>query len=654
MKNWKWTIGSAPAAIAPGGVVVLESGYEQLAHRLWEMLNADAGLGRILQEITAASNADLESLPSFVVMIHNGDSEHIAVRGSFDIDLHGAGHTQTISGASLITWSEQRDIRAEGWRIRSTLAAIDPVATEWAASSGVLPVHTLSFGSEGSESSDSDKEGDTAALTADLDSDVADTDVEAHSADPNAPVAILDEPREDVAPATFMALSEGEAPVVDPSEESPAYSVMPDLDHSAADQSYIGQPDVQDTNQGGAQDIVGSTDFAEGTYVEDDPASRIGDTNKEPEVSEFVPSMSDTDGVGGEDLVPAVDEPAAMAPLAEESQAPAGTSYVIEDVEVVEDIAILDDDTPMVEEAAYEAADEAAPERQSAEDIPAEYASIEDDTADEKASEGFIREESPAEHVAAESAHVQASSAEEAATPVAPAVDEAAVAVPVVDPSPAAGVPTNISEEYPAEFTSGKFFIDSVPAEFIPTDTQSSPDDLDDLGDHAGDTVMVPSTTITDPQEEEEVPQILAILCEDGHPNPTHVKQCRVCEKPMSRNLVRVPRPPLGSLIFSTGEIVSLDRDVVVGRRPSAKPQEGRLEPRLVALPSPNREISRNHCEIRVDGWDIRIRDLGSNNGTFLTREGQEPLRVGEAFPVILRNGDTIDLGESITIRLEY
>lgn len=596
MKNWKWTIGSAPAAIAPGGVVVLESGYEQLAHRLWEMLNADAGLGRILQEITAASNADLESLPSFVVMIHNGDSEHIAVRGSFDIDLHGGGHTQTISGASLITWSEQRDIRAEGWRIRSTLAAIDPVATEWAASSAVLPVHTLSFGSEGSESSD--KEGDTAELSADLHHNVTDTDAEPVHANHGTPVAILDDAHEEATPsAVMMPTKEQTVAAVDPMG-SPDTSVVPDRDRSF----------TQGAHQAPEEDIAGRAEDDEGTYAEDDPDSRVGDTNKEPEAAEFVPRMPDTDDLRGENKASSVvadDEVGAATSFTGHTPVLADTPEVVEEVEVVDGIAILDDDTPAGEAGVYE--------------LPA--------------GEGPVSpERAPAEE-----------STEE----------DVAVHAPPTEVSPGAGVPTNVSEDYPAEFTSGKFFIDSVPTEFNPSDTQSAPDDLGDFGDHAGDTVMVSSATVTDPQDD-EIPQILAILCEDGHPNPTHVKQCRVCEKPMSRNLVRVPRPPLGSLIFSTGEIVSLDRDVVVGRRPSATAQEGRLEPRLVALPSPNREISRNHCEIRVDGWDIRIRDLGSNNGTFLTREGQEPLRVGEAFPVILRNGDTIDLGESITIRLEY
>ncbi|WP_175954827.1 FHA domain-containing protein [Schaalia sp. Marseille-Q2122] len=568
MKNWKWTIGSAPAAIAPGGVVVLENGYEQLAHRLWEMLNADAGLGRILQEITAASNADLESLPSFVVMIHNGDSEHIAVRGSFDIDLHMGGHSQTISGASLITWSEQRDIRAEGWRIRSTLAAIDPVATEWTASSGVLPIHTLSSGSEGSGSSD--KEGDTAELSADILSDIVD-------------------------------------------DNSSASRALVD-DHEESAEDLLG-----DTDPITPVDGMPAAELQEAALVEE-PQNAASPAESEEPVETELPSAPEDNAQGAperEDIPEAELDVTEADPAHEGAALPEAEETEAEEIhepepvaEVIDHVAIFDEEAPMVEPQPVDEPVEAAQD---------------------------------------------AALSEEPIVVAEPVEDHVDAAHSVDDEEPAfSATPTNVSEEYPAEFTSGKFFIDSVPQEFIPSDTQSTPEEESDFGDHAGDTVMVSGATVSDPHGADEVPQILAILCEDGHPNPTHVKQCRVCEKPMSRNLVRVPRPPLGSLIFSTGEVVSLDRDVVVGRRPSAKQQEGRPEPRLVSLPSPNREISRNHCEIRVDGWDIRIRDLGSNNGTFLTREGQEPLRVGEAFPVILRNGDTIDLGESITIRLEY
>lgn len=158
----------------------------------------------------------------------------------------------------------------------------------------------------------------------------------------------------------------------------------------------------------------------------------------------------------------------------------------------------------------------------------------------------------------------------------------------------------------------------------------------------------------TTPQDgDEDGPSVMAAMCVQGHPNPTHAQKCRVCEAEMTDTTVRIPRPSLGTLVFSTGERIPLDRDVVIGRRPRYTPQPGRPEAHVVPVPSPNLEISRTHCEIKIDGWDARVRDLGSNNGTFLLRPNQQPLRVTDSVPVILRPGDVLDIGDMITIRME-
>ena len=49
----------------------------------------------------------------------------------------------------------------------------------------------------------------------------------------------------------------------------------------------------------------------------------------------------------------------------------------------------------------------------------------------------------------------------------------------------------------------------------------------------------------------------------------------------------------------------------------------------------------------------MRLHDLGSNNGTYLTRPGQTPVRLDENVPTVLKPGDVVELGEEISFRME-
>lgn len=148
-------------------------------------------------------------------------------------------------------------------------------------------------------------------------------------------------------------------------------------------------------------------------------------------------------------------------------------------------------------------------------------------------------------------------------------------------------------------------------------------------------------------------PQVLAVLCEKGHPNPTHASSCRICSSPLSNSSVTVPRPDLGRIVLSTGEEVALDQDIIIGRRPRSTPNAGRAPARLVIVPSPGKKISRSHCELRIDDWDVRLHDLGSQNGTLLMRPGQAPVRLDGSVAIVLTPGDVVELSEGISFRME-
>lgn len=121
----------------------------------------------------------------------------------------------------------------------------------------------------------------------------------------------------------------------------------------------------------------------------------------------------------------------------------------------------------------------------------------------------------------------------------------------------------------------------------------------------------------------------------------------------MSETVAEVPRPPLGRLVFSTGEVAPLEGVILMGRRPRFTAQADKPHPHVVVLPSPRMEISKTHCEVRVENWDVQLIDMGSANGTFVHRPGTQPMRLTARMPFSLRPGDKITFGEGVTAIVE-
>ncbi|GAA2394914.1 hypothetical protein Cme02nite_54950 [Catellatospora methionotrophica] len=118
-------------------------------------------------------------------------------------------------------------------------------------------------------------------------------------------------------------------------------------------------------------------------------------------------------------------------------------------------------------------------------------------------------------------------------------------------------------------------------------------------------------------------PMVVTVSCGLSHLNPPSAMHCRICggaiasQTPQSR-----PRPRLGVLRLSTGEVVSLDRGVIVGRAPGAPDDFGPEAPYRIQLPSPDASISRRHVEVVLQGWTVTVVDLQSTNGTQLAAPG--------------------------------
>ena len=145
-------------------------------------------------------------------------------------------------------------------------------------------------------------------------------------------------------------------------------------------------------------------------------------------------------------------------------------------------------------------------------------------------------------------------------------------------------------------------------------------------------------------------------LCARMHFNPPDALSCRECRVSMrepTRNIRRLPRPPLGVLLVDDGRGYLLDRDYVVGREPllDGDVAAGRAAP----LPVTDAEgsVSRLHLRVSLVGWRVEVRDLGSANGSVLYRAGgPRPLSPVDA--VLLEPGARVGVGRRSVQFLPY
>lgn len=687
MRRRTWTPGGYPAAVTERGIFVLEPGHEALAQRFWELMVDGADLPVLLQELTSAFAANLASLPSFVAIIDEAGGAHIAVRGAFEVVVDGPEGPTSVAGGNVITWSEYRFRTHSGWRIATPVDGLAPEETPWQALSAVLPVSTLASGTVGEVGS-----ADASPIVSRVESEARpgldEAAVPAPSATPIDEAAVpapSTAPIDEADPATS-------APVHSPETEEDAQPLA--LASSASSQ---GEPAdealmvVEDDDSPAAAFFAAAAApfFEEEPLGSDAPAPLADDESDEPDDP---PSTSRNDWDA-----PAAEASAQAESTGEETQIP---WYDRE--EEAEESSPGDDrvssgdaqpDPEPDEEQALSPAIDAelgyAPGEQGSEDRVSPYEYLYDDvTRAGTVEDAAVRHVRNSDVIDDDPVPVppphgpftgNAQEAEQEPTPaLSPSLPISSVPLPVTPAQP----------EPPIDVPPGGFFIDSVPG--LSSDAHSTPTATPSAtyrrfmeatadGDHDGMT-MLPQrarelrdyarSVTSDPDESSQAasaqaspaahsspaavgPQVLAVLCEKGHPNATHASSCRICSSPLGSTAVTVPRPSLGQIVLSTGEEVALDQDIIIGRRPRSSAGAGRQPARLVIVPSPRKQISRSHCELRIDDWDVRLHDLGSNNGTYLTRPGQAPVRLDENVPTVLKPGDVVELGEEISFRME-
>jgi FHA domain-containing protein len=233
---------------------------------------------------------------------------------------------------------------------------------------------------------------------------------------------------------------------------------------------------------------------------------------------------------------------------------------------------------------------------------------------------------------------------------------QAQVALSTEAPQPAPASPTVGERSHPKVAPpppAGPDLIDQVPwSSGIPDPPMSiepstlEPDEVDFTIDRRAHAALLEQLSATDAPAN---PQHLvhAVMCTNRHPNSVHSERCRTCGLHLSdQEPVTIPRPVLGVLQMSTGDVVMLDRGVVMGRSPSSDRLSNGETAHVVKLASPSKDISRNHLEVCLDGWHVLVTDLQSKNGTVVTLPGASPHRLRPDEPTVIEPGTRVEMAD--------
>jgi hypothetical protein len=107
------------------------------------------------------------------------------------------------------------------------------------------------------------------------------------------------------------------------------------------------------------------------------------------------------------------------------------------------------------------------------------------------------------------------------------------------------------------------------------------------------------------------------------------------------------------SVRLSTGQVLVLDRPVVIGRKPSVSRVSGTDMPQLVVVPSPTLDISRAHLEVRASGDGAVVVDLRSMNGSVVTLPGGEQQLLRDGGELAIPPGTRLDIGDGVAVFLD-
>ncbi|MFJ4285995.1 hypothetical protein ACIPY0_10135 [Paenarthrobacter nicotinovorans] len=579
-----------------------------LLDTVWELLSSSPEAHEVLHEVTEAFGVSLSRIPPFGI-IDSKDALRVFLRGDLELSVQLADRQEHLTGRDVTTWTERRIAGATALSIHIGAQATEgmerPRLDTLPVKDGVVLLASLKAGGQGIA-----VDGPTTTEPA------SEPAVAAAAPAVQAPAAsVSDETMIGYHEADLgLTIAPGQAPVID----GHLGGASAPVDQPASgDESASGEP--------GATEISAPEDsgesFPSGVEVEQAAAESVaGESGEEPEEGpdgEPAPAESADDLVVNDHEVPV--HTSTTDPLSPSLENTTNYDHLwdktvmrnIEDAAVRLDSDADDHDAPVGHAP--------APQPPSETEQPAPEPST------------------PAPAPPSEASHSAAPAASGGLIDSVPWLRSAPSAPPVAQPAP------------------------QVPAAWTPAPA-SSGSMVDEDSDHDGQTIMKSSLPRTSDTGEAGTssdapavngPSVLARVCPQGHANPPTYPLCSVCGAPISGDAVHVPRPRLGRMRLSTGELIDLDQSLIIGRQPSVSRVQGGTMPRLVQVESPGGDISRSHVEVRLEGWHVMLCDLKATNGTVLIREGQAPRRLAQNEMAILLDGDIAELGDDISLRFE-
>lgn len=89
-----------------------------------------------------------------------------------------------------------------------------------------------------------------------------------------------------------------------------------------------------------------------------------------------------------------------------------------------------------------------------------------------------------------------------------------------------------------------------------------------------------------------------------------------------------------------------LDVPCLIGRDPRSPRVSRGQAPRLVAVPSPSKEVSATHLEVMQLGSTVVVTDVDSTNGSVVTVPGRAPRTLRQGESVVVTVGTVVDIGD--------